>query len=110
MKTALAAIAMAALLAPVAGLARDFGGPGRTVAQENFVREHPRNPRSYCHKHRFRLHADDKRRHCHNWDKESWREAYLALGDGSDRWHRQDRRDWPWDRDRFGGWWGRNFD
>ena len=118
MKTALAAIALAALITPVEGLARDFGGRARqTVTQENFAREHPRSPSSYCHKHRFRLHADDKRRHCHNWDKESWRQAYLALGDGSGGWRRDSRHDGPWDRDRFdadhdrrGGWWGRSFD
>lgn len=119
MKMAFAAIAIAALLIPVSGFARDFGRANarQTIAQENFEREHPRWPSSYCHKHRFPLHADDKRRHCHNWDNESWRQAYLALGNGSDDWRRSDRRDGPWDRDRFGvgherrsGWGGRNFD
>ena len=119
MKNALAAIALAALITPVDGIARDFDrGPARqTLAQENFVRDHPRSPSSYCHKHRFPLHGDDKRRHCHNWERESWRQAYLALGDGSYAWRRDDRRDGPWDRDRYGighdrrgGWWGRSFD
>jgi hypothetical protein len=39
-------------------------------AQYAYEREHPRWPRQYCHKHKYPLHSDDKRRHCHNWDDE----------------------------------------
>ena len=104
MKIAFPAIVLAALLLPAASFARDdYRWPARqSSAQENFVREHPRSPSSYCHRHQVRLHPDDKRRHCHNWDKESWRREYLALGNGSDDWRRDSRRDGPWDRDRFG--------
>ena len=119
MKIAVPALVLAALLFPAASFARDdYRGPARqSSAQENFVRQHPRSPSSYCHRHQVRLHPDDKRRHCHNWDKESWRREYLALGNGSDDWRRDYRRDGPWDSDRFDvghdrrrGWWGRSLD
>lgn len=119
MKIALPALVLTALLLPAASFARDdYRWPARqSSAQENFEREHPRSPSSYCHKHRVPLHGDDKRRHCHNWQNESWREAYRAAGGGFGDWRSYDRRDRPWDRDRFGvgndrrrDRWGRSFD
>ena len=61
-------------------------------ARYAFDREHPRYPRYYCHKHQYPLHADDKRRHCHNWDTEDAYSSYGRSGYSSyDRpvW-------WPW--------------
>jgi hypothetical protein len=119
MKIAFPALVLATLLLPAASFARDDyrGSARQSSAQENFVRNHPRRPSSYCHRHQFPEHRDDKRRHCHNWENESWRDAYLALGNGSDGWRRDSRRDGPWDRDRLGvdqdrrrGWWGRSLD
>jgi len=119
MKIAFPALVLAALLLPAASFARDnYRGPARqSSAEENFERNHPRRPGSYCHKHQFPQHRDDTRRHCHNWDNESWREAYRAAGGGFGDWRSSDRRDWPWDRDRFGvgndrrrGRWGRSFE
>ena len=101
MKIAYTALTLAVLLVPAAALADNFDrrdGRGISV-RERFERDHPRWPRVYCHRHRHRLHSDDKRRHCHNWERESWRSAHGGAGGYFDHRHRYERRDFP--RPRF---------
>jgi len=95
MKISYTALTLAALLVPAATFADDFGrGSGRGLSvQEKFERDHPRRPSTYCHRHRHRLHGDDKRRHCHNWNRESWRSAHGRGGGFFDRSRRVERRD-----------------
>ena len=86
MKTALKVLTFAALLSlPVSAFARDYdrGRPVRSRVAENFEREHPRWPRVYCHTHRYPLHRDDTREHCHNWNRDSWQEARQRWGGGA---------------------------
>jgi hypothetical protein len=116
MKTALKALTFAALLTvPASALAHDYDRydrwrAGRSRVAENFEREHPRWPRVYCHTHRFPLHQDDTREHCHNWNRQSWEEARLRWTGGYGGWYGYDRRDDRWRRaryetDRRRGWW-----
>jgi hypothetical protein len=119
MKIVLSALAFAALLIPVGCFAHDYdrGYTRQSRVQENFERDHPRRPRIYCHTHRFPLNGDDTRRHCHNWNLQSWEAARQRLGGVSDGWYDRDRRSDRWQRDRLGsnrdrrgGWWDRVFD
>jgi hypothetical protein len=103
MKTAIKAFTLGALLIlPASSFAGDYDRydrwrATRSRAAENFEREHPRWPRVYCHTHRYPLHRDDTRKHCHNWNRDSWQEA-------RQRWsgvYGYDRRDHDWRRDRY---------
>jgi hypothetical protein len=120
MKTALKVLTFAALLVPAVSFARDYDRSydrwpaRRSRAAENFEREHPRWPRVYCHTHRYPLHRDDTREHCHNWNRNSWEEARQRWSGG---WYGYDRRDDRWRRDRYDtsrnrrdGWWNRDRD
>ncbi len=71
MKRTIMALMIGTLLLPATSFAHDwFPWYGRrTRVDSEYAREHPRWPRAYCHRHRYRLHADDKRRHCHDWDR-----------------------------------------
>ncbi len=98
MKIAYTALALATLLVPAATFADNFDRNHRRglSVQEKFERDHPRRPRAYCHRHRHRLHGDDKRRHCHNWNRESWRTAHNgAAGGFFNPWRRYERRSHP---------------
>ena len=102
MKTALKVLTFAALLSlPVSAFARDYDRwrPVRSRVAESFEREHPRWPRAYCHTHRYPLHRDDTREHCHNWNRDSWQTARQRWGGGG--WYAYDRRDDRWRRDRY---------
>jgi hypothetical protein len=116
MKTVIKALTFAAVLVPAAAMARDYDRypdrwrPARSRVAENFERQHPRWPRAYCHTHRFPLHRDDSREHCHNWNRDSWQAARQRWSGGG--WYANDRRDdrWRWDRhdrDRRERWWER---
>ena len=119
MKSPLKTLAAAALLAlaiPATGFAHDYGRSDHFRSAVNlrgrFEREHPRWPRVYCHTHRFPLHRDDTREHCHNWNRDSWEQAryrWTGYGDWphsrNDRWRRDHnddryRRHSRWARDR----------
>lgn len=113
MKTTLKVLTFAALLCiPASAFARDYDRwrPVRSRVAENFEREHPRWPRGYCHTHRYPLHRDDTREHCHNWNRDSWqaaRQRWLGVGGyaydrRNDRW--RDRYENSRNRDR---WWDR---
>ena len=45
-------------------------------ARDAFEQQHPRWPRSYCHRHQIPLNRDDTRRHCHNWNTEDRYDAH----------------------------------
>ena len=115
MKTAIKAFIFGALLIlPASSFAGDYDRYDRwrvtSRAAENFERQHPRWPRVYCHTHRYPLHRDDTRKHCHNWSRDSWHEARQRWSGVShydrrdDYWRRdryeaaRDRRDWWWNR------------
>ena len=118
MKTAFKAFTIAALIAvPASSFARDYDRydrwrPVRSRVAENFEREHPRWPRVYCHTHRYPLHPGDSRRHCHNWNRDSWQEARQRSTGGyggysydhDERW-RRDRYESA--RNRGDSWWDR---
>jgi len=102
MKAALKAFAFASLLIlPASSFAHDYDRwrAGRSRAGSNFEREHPRWPRVYCHTHRYPLHRDDSREHCHNWNRDSWEAARQRWSGGG--WYARDRRDDRWRRDRY---------
>ena len=102
MKIALAALTLATLLIPAVSFAHDFDrwGPRQSRVEENFERDHPRRPRAYCHTHRYPLNRDDTRRHCHNWNRQSWASAHSEWRSTNGGWDRYDRRADRWGRER----------
>jgi hypothetical protein len=97
MKTAMKAFTFGALLIlPASSFAHSYDRydrwrDARSRVAETFEREHPRWPRVYCHTHRYPLHRDDMRRHCHNWNRDSWHEARRRIS-GYGGWYGYDRR------------------